>query len=390
MSFRSDQRGFIFSLDATLAVLVSLIVLAGVASVGTSTTEYGQHGYLRLERYANDALRVLVLSGATDNAIQAVSQLDYEDAEQILRENLLEILPEETQFKLSIGELLTVYPSDSSDWDNVFENVKDRAAFSQLSPMPPKENYMRVLAWVPEDRENWVMNQVHEVRPEWAVTKITSNNSDNEESFREKIMENNYNNYDAVFIPDAERDFEGATITALNDFSEEGRLVVGGDTLSNNTDTSFRLSFGITNNLDRRNPDDYSSIEDMYIWHPEHNFDHLIVRPFVVSYKVDYDGDWVYYYGDADSVGDGYDESTATVLSSWGDAPESSRLHWNGLIVNDRGAGTAVFFNMNFVQSAQNGVGTSDWVKLAARAIGGGYYLKNTPIRLYVWRGEGV
>jgi hypothetical protein len=396
MSLRRDQRGFILSLDATLAVLVSLIVLAGAAHVGSPGLTYEQHGYLRLERYANDALRVLTLTGAVDNAIQAVNHLDYEEAEQILRENLRKILPEEIQFKLSVGELLTVYPSDSGDWEGVFENVKDRTASSQLSPMPPKENYLRVLAWIPDSEENWFMDQIHEVRPEWAVTKITSDDPDSEENFREEIQQNDY---DAVFIPDAERDFANVTVNALDTFTfNGGRLVVGGDTLFNNTDFIIRRwTFGITNNLDRRADDtwygpwwDRYFIEDMYLWHPEHDFDHLIVRPFVVSYKVDYDGDWIYYYGDTSPVGDGYDESTATVLSSWGDAPESDRLHWNGIIVNNRGTGTAVFFNMNFVQSAEGGAGTSDWVELAARAIGGGYYLRYQPMRLHVWRGEGV
>jgi hypothetical protein len=386
MNLQNDRRGFIFSLDAALAILVTLTVLAGVARIGSSELVYEQHGYLRLERYANDALRVLTLTGPMDNAIQAVSQLEYEEAEQILRESLRKILPKEMQFKLSMGDL-TVYPSDSSDWENIFKNLGDRTASSQLSPLPLEENYLRVLAWVPEDRENWFMDKIHEERPKWAVTKITSSNPDNEDKFRGEI-----NNHDAVFIPDAERDFTDATITALDTFTlNGGRLVVGGDTLFNNTDFNFRRwTFGIINNLDRRDPTAWGGIEDMYIWHPEHNFDHLIVRPFVISYKVDYDGDWIYHYGDSTFAGDGYDQSTATVLSSWGDAPESGRLHWNGIIVNNRGDGTAVFFNMNFVQSAESGVGTSDWVKLAARAIEGGYYLRYQPIRLHVWRGEGV
>lgn len=393
MYLKEDNKGFIFSVDATLAILIGLIALAGIASANSSSINYRQYGYLQLCTQANDAARVITLNGAIDNAIWAMKIGNSPEAKRILRDNLIKVLPERFEFKLSIGEnRLTVYPDNThcqSFWEKKFENAFNRATMTQVSPTAPKENYWRVLTWIDHTRENLFMENMQEMRPQWGVTKIFGN----EKAFEENIKENNYDAFDAIFIPDADLDFDSETINAIKNFCNDGgRLVAGGSSLFNNSD--LLGTFGITSSLDRRDPNNYEGIEDMYIWHPEHNFNHPIIEPFVVSYRVKYGGRYVYYYGDS-QVGDGYNSTSATVLSSWGDAPESTRLYWNGIIANDvidadpTGSNTAVFFNMDFVQSYSNGVGAYEWVKLAVRAAGSGSrYLKFRPVKLHIWRRE--
>ncbi|KXB00100.1 hypothetical protein AKJ48_03295 [candidate division MSBL1 archaeon SCGC-AAA261O19] len=145
MSFRRDQRGFIFSLDATLAVLVALIVLAGVASVGSSSTTYKQHGYLRLERYANDALEVMELTGTTDNIKSLLDQGENSKAESLAENELRKILPNEVQFKLRIGpeddpRLDNVYPSprNHEEWRAAFENAEEIAVATRVLVFSPE------------------------------------------------------------------------------------------------------------------------------------------------------------------------------------------------------------------------------------------------------------
>ncbi|MGB9521229.1 MAG: hypothetical protein ACPL6F_00595, partial [Anaerolineales bacterium] len=60
-----DEKGFIFSLDATLAVAVLITAIVGLVGFGLQSI-HGQQGSLRLERYANDALEVLQLTGTMD------------------------------------------------------------------------------------------------------------------------------------------------------------------------------------------------------------------------------------------------------------------------------------------------------------------------------------
>ncbi len=134
MRFQRDQRGFIFSLDATLAMLVVLIVMAGVARVTGGELVYGQHGYLRLERYANDTLEVLQLTGTMDIIISLVEYGANENAENMAREELRKMLPAEIQFKLMIRDnRLTVYPSDAAGWDTAFANAEEIATATRIS-----------------------------------------------------------------------------------------------------------------------------------------------------------------------------------------------------------------------------------------------------------------
>lgn len=164
MSFRENKKGFIFSLDATLGILVMMLVIAGVARAGGSELTYGQHGYLRLERYANDALELLYLTGNTDNikfhsTIDNIENLLY-IGQQALAENLAEnqlrkILPNDIQFRLRIGpennlRLDNVFPSAGNHpwWRSAFDNVKEIAAASRVSIFRPDNRFDIITLYV--------------------------------------------------------------------------------------------------------------------------------------------------------------------------------------------------------------------------------------------------
>ena len=147
MSFRRDKKGFIFSLDATLAMLVMLIMMAGVARMAGPELTYGQHGYLRLERYANDALEVMQLIGTIDNIVDFVKHGENDSAKNLARADLRNILPEEVQFKFAVGNRLTVYPSNSADWSTVLSNAEEIAVATRVCLLRfPTENVFDSIA----------------------------------------------------------------------------------------------------------------------------------------------------------------------------------------------------------------------------------------------------
>lgn len=155
MSFRRDRRGFIFSLDATLAMLVVLIVMAGVARITEPELVYGQHGYLRLERYANDALEVMELSGTMDSIKNLLAQGEKSKAENLAENELRKILPGEVQFRLRIGaednpRLDNVYSSAGkhAEWRAAFENAEEIAVAARVSIFPPENVFDSITLYV--------------------------------------------------------------------------------------------------------------------------------------------------------------------------------------------------------------------------------------------------
>ncbi len=157
MRFRRDRRGFIFSLDATLAMLVVMIVMAGVARVGGPGLVYGQHGYLRLERYANDALEVMQLTGTLDDVVDLVMMGENTEAEILARAELKKILPNEVQFRLVVGDnRLVVYPSDAEEqnnWNNAFASAEEIAVAARVM----------ALGGLDQDNPNRTEGEWHEV-----------------------------------------------------------------------------------------------------------------------------------------------------------------------------------------------------------------------------------
>ncbi len=442
MYLKEENDGFIFSLDATLAILVSLIALASVASVGSSLSTHEQFGRIRLQRTARDAVKILTLKGAFENAVLEMEAADYEEARKVLRENLKVALPEHTQFRLFIRDQISVYPSDNDKWDNLYENIKDRTVSNFLFTVPAKENYFRTLAWTPENREENFVDNISEMRPLWYIKKVTDERNLKENIEKEDANGNDYEFYDAVFIPDADIGFSWETIEALKNFAEYGRLIVAGDTLYNNQDTTndnasnFTEVFGIYNfNDDPTGHDirqqDRSSLESdiesqsdpdffnglkMYAQpiNAKSNLDHPLLYGFTPIDNLGYEGDYVYTYDDYVDTGEvsqinnieehdstqndaDYDTSTAKVLTNWGHYPEDQTLDLCGLITNDttpnKSAGRAVFIGANIVQNVMDKNKSSyKWLRLTANSISGseGYELFHDPITLSLWRGEGI
>ncbi len=150
-----DQRGFIFSLDATLAMLVVMIVMAGVAHVSSPGIIYEQHGYLRLERYANDALETMQLSGTLDNIINLLAEGENSWAAELAENELRKILPDEIQFRFLIGDennprLDNVYPSvgNHAEWYSNFINAEDIAVATRVLLFPPENVFDPITLYV--------------------------------------------------------------------------------------------------------------------------------------------------------------------------------------------------------------------------------------------------
>ncbi len=155
MSFQDDRRGFIFSLDAALAMLVLLIVMAGVARVTGPELIYGQHGYLRLERYGNDALETLELTGTMNSIKKLLDNGSVSQAEVLAENELRKILPEEVQFRFRIGSenkprLDNVYPSIGShvEWRAAFETAGEIAVAARVSIFPPENVFDQIILYV--------------------------------------------------------------------------------------------------------------------------------------------------------------------------------------------------------------------------------------------------
>lgn len=439
MNLRDEDGGFIFSLDATLAILVSLIALASVASVGSSLKTPEQFSRLSLQRLGGDAIRILSIKGSFENAVLALEAADYEKAEKILRENLKKVLPEHIQFRLYIRNQLSVYPTESNNWENLYENIKDRTVSNFQFTVPAKENYFRVLAWTPETREDKFIDDLGRMRPLWYIKKVTGEGNLEENIEKRDEDGNKYEFYNAVFIPDADIQFSSDTIEALKNFADHGRLVMGGDSLYNNQDsvngnaTNLTEKFGIHNlnddpnghdirKLDRDDLEDYIRNQaTSYFWelkmyaqpvYADAHLDHPILYGFTPIDNLGYAGDNVYTFDDyADQVNpsgdptysvevhdsnqdDGdYDTSTAKVLTNWGHYPEDQCLDLCGLITNDTGDGVGIFIGANLVQNViDKNKSSYKWLRLTANSISGegGYNLFHDPITLSLWRGEGL
>lgn len=387
MSLREDRKGFIFSLDATLAVLVVLVVMAGVARAAGPGLVYGQHGYLRLERYANDALEVMQLKGTLDIVANYIKHGYIENAENLAREALRKILPAEVQFRLDVGgNRLTVYPSNSSEWATEFSNAEEVATAVRVSTFSPKES-LKMLAWVEEDDENFMAQLI-------GCTNLDNESVDDIDTFWSKVGTALVNwqpgdpYYDVIFIPDAGVELDGARIANLVRYQElDGRLVVGGQTLYNSQFPDLWESLGVQWDAPPREtwgqPLDNMRILDG---------DNFVTLPYENGDNIEYNENYTQYV--YTSINNSY------VVARWDEIPPGVPENLPGIIVRPAGYNPswqrvlpqpAVLFNMRFAQSAMdadNPMGTADWITLVKRAIG--YEEVLEPITLHVWRGQVV
>lgn len=399
MIFRRDRRGFIFSLDATLAMLVVLIVMAGVARVAGPELIYGQHGYLRLERYANDALEVMQLTGTMNSIVNFVKHGENENAENLVRTELKKILPAEVQFKFVVGNRLAVYPNDAAGWSTAFSDAEEIAVATRMSTF--SENH-KILAWLDDEVDENFMREL--IRCTGWENKSTS---DKAEFWSEVSPGWGQKDYDVIFIPDADTDLDSNNPGKIWDLIlwawygsrlTGGRIVVGGDTFYNNWgqnsahyyDTYFWELLGIvftwTGSSGVR-PTSISGdpLDNMHIIEG----DNFVTAPYEYSDNIQYNENYMQYiYTPINSQ---------WVVAQWEEVPAGVTPPVPGIIVRPAGTTVAgsyqildpgVLFNMNFAESAMdsdNPVGTKDWINLARRAIG--YEQVFERIALYVWRG---
>jgi len=401
MSLIKDKKGFVFSLDATLAIAVLLLAMVGVASFAEKPI-YQQQGYLRLERYANDALEVLRITGTMDAIVNYLRQGYPENAENLAEIELRKILPREIQFRLVIGDennprLDNIFPTPGrhAEWIAAFQREKETAKAILVTTLPPRER-LKVLAWVDNNDEEFI-NQliiatginikiVNEVATFWNEVDTAIVN-----------WQPGHPYYDAVFIPDAEVDLApGALATKISDLviyqKHDGRVVVGGSTLYYNLQLAYA--------------DGYLWESLGVLWDPSlkeisgppmdnlqiTNSDSFVTMPYRNGDIIEYNSSYSQYiYTPLDP---------SWVFAKWEDVPEGITAPLCGIIVRPAGYNhswigplpqPAVLFNMRFAQSAtdaENPMGTADWITLTKRALGYEEVLEE--ISLYVWRGPPV
>ena len=244
-----SEKGFIFTLDGTLAVLISLIVLTGVAQIGTSSTHYSQHGSQQLQYYANDGLRSLKLEGAVREGIELANENQDEAARKLIRKNLTSAFPEGVQYKFKVGGntdiwIDNVYPTEApnENWERKMENAEELTTATSITveTIELVEN-LDVLVWADDPVEKEFVDEVLEGWSRWTVVS-----TDNEPEFRDYLRSaqiyggENFQT-DVVFIPDAE-EWDEETTDELLTFNfwagtKEnfgGGVVVAGDTVYNN------------------------------------------------------------------------------------------------------------------------------------------------------------
>lgn len=406
MSLRNDRRGFIFSLDATLAILVTLVVLAGVIQIGTSSSTYEQHGYLRLERYAEDAIEVMYQTGVLDNVIESIVTGDLSRAGKIARDNLRAILPPEIQFKFLIGNeenpyLDNVYPStDNQAWAAVFENVEERAVAIRVTGkrLVP----LKVLVWVDTRLHS---DQVEMIENFAEIIRLSSwdlRTENDETRFRNYLLGGMNWVPDVVFIPDSRRISESTKDALIWHYNVSyGGVVAGGGFLNYNGDYNFPF-FGIWVRLFPPPPLLNSELghENMHVTNHVHPV--TAVSPDYVEYAGDEYPVYEYIFLHPNTC-----QKATPLVENLGYWPGTS-LPWPWLpcgdqewvaltarwesVIGENEYRRTVLFNAHLAQSAMEGVGTDDWIDLAQRAIewASGATLKFNPIKLYVWRGEEV
>ena len=397
-----DQRGFIFSLDATLAVVVVMMVMVGVVKVSSPDLIHGQHGYLRLERYAEDALEVLERTGTMDNIIESIATDNVSRAMEMARENLRAILPPEIQFRFVVGDetvyLDNVYPGTNNlAWSALFDGAEERAVASRVTAKRLKP--LKVLVWVdtrlPPDQVEMIENFVEAIdKPTWD-TRTTSDESE----FRAYLLSGIGGwRPDSVFIPDS-LDMEDATIDALIwHFNINHGGVVGAGGFAPHQDYNFPF-FGVWI---------LPPVDAKYGYDNMHVTDRTHPITATSPEYVDYAGDKypVYEYLFLNPITGEKATPLVDNLAYW---PGTGGYWWwwfyidqdwvaltgrrSGIIVHGVEENTynrTVLFNAHLAQSAMEGVGTQEWITLAQRAIEWVSSANFEPIKLYVWRGGGA
>ncbi|MEM2866250.1 MAG: hypothetical protein QW098_03820 [Candidatus Hadarchaeales archaeon] len=424
------ERGFVFSLDACLATVVMMIAVAGLAHLGTGGTP--GHGYLKLERCAQDALSVMDGRGITKYVIDSLNNKQYGEAARAARENLLLLLPPTVNFRYTIGTednlLVEVYRDTSDNWRGRWENAAERALALHLTCefIRTVEN-LDVLIWADDPQDEWFASLV--IKPGWTYRMTDEENTF--VAYLENSIEPDWYP-DVVFLPDVSVYWSDNTLRRVVDYNmfklivggreRGGGVVVGGDTLWSNrrdpwrrffgipiwisTYGEFLLMLGISPNPFSSDPGIQRVVGEGYS--PSNRRMELVDLTHYVTtglsfQDVPYQGDDYYQYV--------YD--TSWLLDPWlrtlgrWENWENESLTWPGLLVREavvdlgipwfggitfRFMERTALFNVRIAQSSFDPgfdhVETQRWVTLAQRALEWASRQKAElqPIVLYVWR----
>jgi hypothetical protein len=391
------EGGFVLSLDAVFALLLTTMLIASAVKLVPPSLSYQEHGYERLSRFASDALLCLEQGGSLSEAIGKLTQRvpNLGEAELILRENLRSLLPPYLQFRIDIGlpphlqaklgmEKLTVYPDDSPAWPETFENLEEVAACMRVTTDFVVLENLRILAWVDDPDENTFLENIHTLRPNWIIIR-----TNNETFFRDLISKLNENTPHVILLPDVNRSFERETRRALETGNRNGwfGVVGGGATFINNNTREFQRIFAAT--LPRREPFYYTRSEDIQIV----DNTHYLTENFRIGENIPYLDNMPQYryqprptrdtpvYVLAQSYWNGGRRRDNSAIL----AKDALRQISPGVYRRER----AVLFNTHFVESATQGAGENQWLTLVIRALEWSSRKKPEfePVTLYVWRG---
>jgi hypothetical protein len=387
------EGGFVFSLDAVFALLLTTMLVAAAVKLTPPILGYQEYGYERLSRFASDALLCLERRGALSEAIGMLTQRvpAPENAKLILRENLRSLLPSYLQFRLDIGlpphlqaklktEKLTVYPDDSPAWPSAFENLEEVAACTRVTTDFVILENLRILAWVDENDENIFLENIHNLRPNWIIIR-----TNDETYFVSLISQLNENTPHVVFLPDADVSFAAPTRRALERGNRNGwyGVVGGGATMLNNNTPEFQRIFAARLRTSRTQTQDILIVDNT----------HYLTENFQVGENIPYLDDMPQYRYEPRRGVPVY----VLAQSYWTPKPPRSRDN-SAILAKDSlteiSPGVyrrerAVLFNTHFVESATRGVGENQWLTLAIRALEWSSRKKPEfePVTLYVWRG---
>jgi hypothetical protein len=388
------EGGFVLSLDAVFALLLTTMLVAAAVKLAPPTLGYQEHGYERLSRFASDALLCLERCGTLSTAIGMLTQRIPlpENAKLILRENLRSLLPSYLQFRLDIRlpphlqaklqtEKLTVYPDDSPAWPAAFENLEEVAACTRVTTDFVILENLRILAWVDENDENIFLDNIHNLRPNWIIIR-----TNNETYFVSLISQLNENTPHVVFLPDVGISFAAATRRVLESGNRNGwyGVVGGGATMLNNNTPEFQRIFAARLRTSKTQTEDIRIVDNT----------HYLTENFQIGENIPYlDNMPQYRYEPRRGI-----PVYVLAQSYWTPKPPKSRDN-SAILAKDSlteiSPGVyrrerAVLFNTHFVESATQGVGENQWLTLVIRALEWSSRKKPEfePVTLYVWRGS--
>ncbi len=162
------EKGFIFTFDSTLALLVTAIILTGIGQVGAREMMEGDYAQVQMRNYTDDAFRVLDRGGYLGEALDAIEDPEnYPEAKEVIENGLEEAVPEDLIYEFDVLEHpIKVSSEEGIEWEN-----KKHVTSTFLSDLPPVENHIRILAMAPHGEVTFI-EDIKEERPSWGIKSI--------------------------------------------------------------------------------------------------------------------------------------------------------------------------------------------------------------------------